>query len=678
MYDELADEHLARLAQMMSEYAAGERNFVSRPYAKFAKRYAPYDHLARVREWSLVAETARRAANERDPRHPGGHPSFAEQGVGSARLRLGVGECRRGQDDVLSHRVVRLLLDGVPPGRILSLTFTKAAAANMANRVFQILGDWVSLDDAELSAAIAKIEGKQPSARRLATARRLFARAIETPGGLKIQTIHAFCERLLHLFPFEANVSARFQVLDDATAAELLAASQKHVLTQAALHPTGAVADALNLVGELAAESTVDTLMKEALKLKGWLREHANGPDGIALAMRRLATELGLAPARRRRISWATSSARAFHAGWRSIAATLRTSKAKTEPGHAESLECGGCSDRRRDALREATSALSSRRVARRERIRLPHQALLRRQPRACRAGCWPSASGSAARQPPQVGARRRAHARAADARRRHRSENEARKSARAALDFDDLIARTRRAPVARRRRPGCSTSSTGGIDHILVDEAQDTSPTQWSIVQRSPRSSSRARARSEPQPHALRGRRREAVDLLVPGRRPGRLRDARRISRRIRPLTAAIGAASCSRRAPHAVVPVGAGRPASRRQGLRGRRHFRGLSFASPVPSGHVGHEHRARGRSRPRRDLGSPVTAGVEPDPDAWARPLDEPDAGAPTVRAGPPDRRLDRALAQARRRGRAAAIAAGRRPDPGAHGAACSSRP
>ena len=52
--DELADEHLARLAQMMSEYAAGERNFVSRPYAKFAKRYAPYDHLARVREWSLV------------------------------------------------------------------------------------------------------------------------------------------------------------------------------------------------------------------------------------------------------------------------------------------------------------------------------------------------------------------------------------------------------------------------------------------------------------------------------------------------------------------------------------------------------------------------------------------------------------------------------------------------
>ena len=121
-----------------------------------------------------------------------------------------------GKTHVLAQRVIRLLLDGCNPSRILCLTFTKAAAANMANRVFQILGEWVSLDDAKLSAAIAKIEGKQPSARRLATARRLFARAIETPGGLKIQTIHAFCERLLHLFPFEANVSARFQVLDDA------------------------------------------------------------------------------------------------------------------------------------------------------------------------------------------------------------------------------------------------------------------------------------------------------------------------------------------------------------------------------------------------------------------------------------------------------------------------------
>ena len=114
-----------------------------------------------------------------------------------------------------------------------------------------MLARWVTLDDAELVAPPSTtLEGEPPERRACRGARRLFARAIETPGGLKIQTIHAFCERLLHLFPFEANVAARFEVLDDATAAELLAASQKHVLTQAALHPTGAVADALNLVGD--------------------------------------------------------------------------------------------------------------------------------------------------------------------------------------------------------------------------------------------------------------------------------------------------------------------------------------------------------------------------------------------------------------------------------------------
>ena len=310
------------------------------------------------------------------------------------------------------------------PGRILSLTFTKAAAANMANRVFQILGEWVSLDDAALSAAIAKIEGEQPSARRLATARRLFARAIETPGGLKIQTIHAFCERLLHLFPFEANVSARFQVLDDATAAELLAASQKHVLTQAALHPTGAVAEALNLVGELAAESTVDTLMKEALKLKGWLREHANGPDGIALAMRRLAAELGLAPGQ----TAADILGDIIGKGLPTIGMAL-------DRGHATHVEgedrAGPCRNRwmrrlRRQTTRRAsraTSASFSRRVARRERIRASSPSPSAPTTPSLPPGCWPSASGvEALANLREVCARRRAHARVVDACRRHHS----------------------------------------------------------------------------------------------------------------------------------------------------------------------------------------------------------------------------------------------------------------
>ena len=120
-----------------------------------------------------------------------------------------------GKTFVLSRRVIRLLLAGVDPARILCLTFTKAAAAEMANRVFAELGAWTTLADAELAERIAELEGGRPTPATLAAARRLFAAALDTPGGLKIQTIHAFCERLLHQFPFEANVAGHFEVLDE-------------------------------------------------------------------------------------------------------------------------------------------------------------------------------------------------------------------------------------------------------------------------------------------------------------------------------------------------------------------------------------------------------------------------------------------------------------------------------
>src|SRR5262249_39626639 len=103
-----------------------------------------------------------------------------------------------GKTHVLAQRVIRLLLRGTPPEKILCLTYTKAAAANMANRVFGELAKWTPLSDDELDAEIVKIEGRRPDAARRLRARRLFAQALDTPGGLKVQTIHAFCTRLLH------------------------------------------------------------------------------------------------------------------------------------------------------------------------------------------------------------------------------------------------------------------------------------------------------------------------------------------------------------------------------------------------------------------------------------------------------------------------------------------------
>ena len=102
-----------------------------------------------------------------------------------------------GKTHVLASRVIRLLLDGVPPARILCLTFTKMAAANMSARVATTLSGWAIADDEDLRASLDSIGAKHHVS--LDVARKLFARAVETPGGLKIQTIHAFCERVLHL-----------------------------------------------------------------------------------------------------------------------------------------------------------------------------------------------------------------------------------------------------------------------------------------------------------------------------------------------------------------------------------------------------------------------------------------------------------------------------------------------
>src|SRR5690606_17344995 len=107
---------------------------------------------------------------------------------------------------VLTNRVLRLLLADVAPEEILCLTYTKAAAAEMRGRVAERLARWALLDDVALRADLEALEGTPPTPGVSIRARTLFAHALEAPGGLKIQTIHAFCEAVLHRFPKEAGV----------------------------------------------------------------------------------------------------------------------------------------------------------------------------------------------------------------------------------------------------------------------------------------------------------------------------------------------------------------------------------------------------------------------------------------------------------------------------------------
>ncbi|MCZ2203493.1 double-strand break repair helicase AddA [Bartonella sp. A05] len=164
-----------------------------------------------------------------------------------------------GKTHVLSERVIRLLLNGTPPARILCLTYTKAAAAVMQSRIFRTLSNWNELDDAQLQTVLSRLEKKPATEQKLTYARQLFARALETPGGLKIQTIHAFCESLLHQFPLEANIAGHFELLDDINRKKLLQQARCQLLTKSEAKP------ALKQLLKIISEKTFNELLQEAV-----------------------------------------------------------------------------------------------------------------------------------------------------------------------------------------------------------------------------------------------------------------------------------------------------------------------------------------------------------------------------------------------------------------------------
>ena len=120
-----------------------------------------------------------------------------------------------GKTKVLTDRLLGLMLDGCDPARVLCLTFTRAAAAEMANRLNERLAEWMTLPDAVFVEELRELTARDPDDGMIARARQLFARVLDTPGGVKIATIHAFCQTLLRRFPLEADVSPEFAVLDE-------------------------------------------------------------------------------------------------------------------------------------------------------------------------------------------------------------------------------------------------------------------------------------------------------------------------------------------------------------------------------------------------------------------------------------------------------------------------------
>ncbi|MEP9348950.1 double-strand break repair helicase AddA [Xanthobacter sp. KR7-225] len=385
-----------------------------------------------------------------------------------------------GKTHVLARRVVRLLLAGTPPGRILCLTYTKAAAANMANRVLKTLSDWVGLDDAALDAAIAAAHGGPVTPGLRARARRLFAAALETPGGLKIQTIHAFCGALLHRFPFEAQVAAGFRELDDAGRAEIMARLRADLVVEAAREPQGRLGRALFRLLEEMSDPGLTAMLEAAVAQRAGIE--ALGPDEAArrdalagvLDLPPQATSAGVRAAM-------LDSPHLPRGAWQGAADAIAAAGSANDQKRAAALRAAAQAESDGEALAAFLDVFFTDKNE-------PRAALLTKGAAAAEPGLAAQLLAEQARlaalQEELRGAlvlerTLAAHTLGAEICARYRAA----KAARGLLDFDDLVLK---ASELLNAVPASFVhfKLDQGIDHVLVDEAQDTSPAQWKVVE--------------------------------------------------------------------------------------------------------------------------------------------------------------------------------------------------
>lgn len=371
-----------------------------------------------------------------------------------------------GKTRVLTDRVARLLLAGTAPERILCLTYTKAAATEMQNRLLARLGQWAMLPEAALRQELARLgEDQAPD---LPAARRLFARAIETPGGLKVQTIHSFCAGVLRRFPIEAGVPHGFKELDDRSAKliradiieemardndptlqDLLRLHSGENLDQflSGLRGFDAPLDrgALMRATGLGGEETMAGLLAGAF---------ADGTQVIAKLIPLLAQGSAndqKAAAKLAEGDWARPGLDELLR----LEAVLLTGAGAKEPFSAKlgsfptkGLRGGACADH----IDDLEILMAQVEAARPRRVALMHADL-------------------------SVALHRFGHA--------FLTRYRAHKAAHGVLDFDELIERTARLLSENSMAKWVLFRLDGGIDHILVDEAQDTSPAQWQVIER-------------------------------------------------------------------------------------------------------------------------------------------------------------------------------------------------
>ncbi len=391
-----------------------------------------------------------------------------------------------GKTRVLSDRILRLLLAGAPPESLLAITFTKAAAAEMTARVSERLARWAAAADHALASDLEHLGLAAPGPADIERARALFAQVLELPRGLAIQTIHALCGAILRRFPLEAGVAPHFETIDDRTAAELLVEAREAVMAQARSGDE-VLAKAIERLTLTLSDGSLHEALGELLAARVRLARLVGERGGLMEVIRAVEQALDVVADEEP----ATLIARACRIGdedrmrLREAARALR--------------EVGGTQDGKRARLIEAW--LDAPQPDRENVFREYCRAYLKADGAPVASLCTKSV---AARHPDVERTLQREQARIVRVDLELRAVLAARrtgwlltvgwaviqayerlKGQRAALDFDDLIERTRRLLATAEGLGWVLYKLDQRIEHVLVDEAQDTSPAQWELITR-------------------------------------------------------------------------------------------------------------------------------------------------------------------------------------------------
>ncbi len=387
-----------------------------------------------------------------------------------------------GKTYVLTARVLRLMLTGTPAERILCLTFTKAAAAEMSTRIYAQLGEWTGLADQTLAASIWARANERADDEMLVRARGLFAEVLDLPGGLKVQTIHSFCQSLLGRFPAEANLSPRFQVMDERTTRELLEDALERVLAAAGEQGDKKISEALSRIAVQVSEQGFSDLMAAVAKERGHFRrllKRLHGEEGVAAAT---LEALGL-PAECDDLS-VQLTAGLDGAGLLALAQALADGSPAEQARAAAIGEFLAPEEGAERAARFRAHKAVFLTAKDEPRASVATKPTLERQPALEQVIANETARLEAAAQRLKLLQAARnsvAFTRLAAA---VLEVYQRAKRRRGLVDYDDLILTTDRLLQRPGIAPWILYKLDGGIDHILVDEAQDTNPEQWRLLE--------------------------------------------------------------------------------------------------------------------------------------------------------------------------------------------------